>query len=114
MIGNAIEFTKAFHVLLMVRQTDDKLGAHDAVQFRISIEDIGVGTPEEKSDRVFEWFYQAESSTTHSHSGTGMGPAICKHLIGQMQGRITIDGEVNRGSTFICTFLLRSDSDRPA
>lgn len=67
---------------------------------RFSVEDSGIGIPEEKLEYIFEKFTQAESSITRRYGGTGLGLAICRQLVSLMGGDINAKSAPGKGSLF--------------
>ena len=65
-----------------------------------AVSDTGIGIPAEKLDAVFESFTQLDASTSRQHGGSGLGLAICKHFVEMMRGRIWVESEVAKGTTF--------------
>jgi len=97
LIGNAIKFTEQGEIVLEVvleSQTEEEVSLHFAVR------DTGIGIPPEKQEVIFESFAQADGSTTRRYGGTGLGLTISSQLVGLMGGRIWVESEVGRGSTF--------------
>lgn len=95
--GNAIKFTDAGEVILSAQlqsQFDDRLTIH------FSIADTGIGIAKDHQARIFQAFEQADRSTTRRHGGTGLGLAICSRLVQMMGGRIWLESEAGKGSTF--------------
>ena len=77
----------------------------------ISVKDMGIGIPAEHLEAIFEKFHQVESSLQRSVSGTGLGLAITKGLVEAHQGKIVVESEVGKGSTFTFTLPV-SQSER--
>ncbi len=110
LLSNAVKFTEAGAVTLKV--SPDAAGASEAVEgvrLKFSVSDTGVGIPPEMQRHVFEPFRQVEESATRSYEGTGLGLTIAKDIVTAMGGRLTVDSEVGKGSTF--AFSLRFDSE---
>jgi PAS domain S-box-containing protein len=103
LVGNAIKFTQRGHVAVRVRLA--KQTAED-VLLEFAVEDTGIGIAPENQQRIFAPFVQAETSTTRHHGGTGLGLAISASFVQAMGGRIWVDSQPGRGSTFFFTVRL--------
>jgi len=106
LVGNAIKFTHAGHVLITV--SCDSVEEERAT-VRISVEDTGVGIPEDKIGLLFQKFSQVDGSTTRKYSGTGLGLAISRQLVELMGGAMDVSSRPGQGSTFWFTLPLRID-----
>ncbi|MBY6090700.1 response regulator [Maritimibacter alkaliphilus] len=98
LMGNAIKFTTRGHVL--IRVVGLPRGDGEEVHIHLTVEDTGIGIPEDKIAGIFTEFSQVEDTTNRMFEGTGLGLAISKRLIGLMKGRIWVDSESGRGSAF--------------
>ncbi len=92
--GNAIKFTPQGSVLVRVER-----GARKN-QVAFSIADTGCGIPEAEHEAVFERFVQSSITEIQASGGTGLGLAISRHLVELMDGEITFESEVGKGTTF--------------
>jgi PAS domain S-box-containing protein len=98
-IGNAIKFTREGYVRIIVEEKG--FGENRNSVIRITVEDTGIGIPEDKIEHIFEKFSQAESSITRKFGGTGLGLAISRSLIELMNGSIKVKSFPGKGSEFI-------------
>jgi PAS domain S-box-containing protein len=96
-MGNAVKFTTEGEIVLRV-EVEDLSAASVTLHFAVS--DTGIGIPADKQHQIFEAFTQADSSTTRRYGGTGLGLAIALRLVELMGGRMWVESEVGRGSTF--------------
>ncbi|MET0214967.1 MAG: ATP-binding protein, partial [Vicinamibacterales bacterium] len=106
-LGNAVKFTGDGEVVLRV-STDSSDAAHLKLHFTVT--DTGIGIPRDKQQQIFNAFTQADSSTTRRYGGTGLGLAIAVRLVELMGGRMWVESEVGKGSTFHFVAVF----DRPA
>ncbi|MFH0887914.1 MAG: ATP-binding protein [Planctomycetota bacterium] len=73
----------------------------------ISVEDNGIGIPEEDLSRVFERFYRVDKSRSREMGGTGLGLSIVKHIIQTLKGEVSVTSKPNQGSTFTIKLSIR-------
>ena len=102
LLGNAVKFTHAGRVMVgieVLRQNAENL------DLRLTVADTGIGIPADQRDRIFEPFRQQEGQLNRAYGGTGLGLSISKRLLDLMGGRIAVDSEVGRGTTFTVTLF---------
>lgn len=102
LIGNAIAYTPdGGKITVTLKETDN-----EAV---LVVSDTGVGIPKESQARIFERFYRVDKARSRNAGGTGLGLAIVKWLVENNNGRITLESEENKGSTFTVWLPLRKE-----
>jgi signal transduction histidine kinase/CheY-like chemotaxis protein len=101
--GNAVKFTRHGEILisLAVESSDQ-----DSTLLHFSVRDTGIGVPKSQQTLIFEPFRQADVSMTRKFGGTGLGLTICSHLVQLMGGKIWLESEEGKGSTFHFTVRL--------
>jgi signal transduction histidine kinase/DNA-binding response OmpR family regulator len=97
--GNAIKFTSRGEVAVRVEKGQEKEAA-GKIFLRFAVRDTGIGIPAEKQKTIFEAFTQADNSTTRKYGGTGLGLSISRRIIEAMGGRMGLQSEPGKGSTF--------------
>jgi CheY-like chemotaxis protein/anti-sigma regulatory factor (Ser/Thr protein kinase) len=97
LLSNAIKFTERGYVKLKVSVIQRNA---DKVRVKYSVEDTGIGIPEDKVNRVFESFEQADEDTVSKYGGTGLGLTIVKRLVELKGGELTVSSKVGEGSNF--------------
>lgn len=104
LVNNAIKFTEKGDVFIKV--SAEKID-ESYYELLFSVRDTGIGIPPDKMDRLFKSFSQVDSSTTRQYGGTGLGLAISKRLSELMGGRIWVESEPGKGSTFSFTIKAK-------
>ena len=103
LVGNAVKFTEEGEVEVDIAVEE---ALPDAVTLRLWVRDTGIGIAPEKQARIFDSFSQVDSSTSRRFGGSGLGLAISQQLVELMGGRIWVESEEGKGSTFYCTVRL--------
>ncbi|MGM0500113.1 MAG: response regulator [Bacillota bacterium] len=99
LLGNAVKFTESGQVFLDLRiDTDFSEKGKKKVIF--AVKDTGIGIAEEKQQKIFDSFTQADASSTRKYGGTGLGLTISKQLVELMGGEIWLRSSPELGSTF--------------
>ncbi len=97
LLGNAVKFTDRGEVTLeasVLAETEAR------ATIRIAVRDTGIGIPIERHTAIFESFTQADGSMTRRYGGTGLGLTISRQLVMLMGGKLGVESEPGRGSTF--------------
>ena len=107
LLGNAVKFTTKGHVRFRVKT----LPQAETLEWHFSVEDTGPGISPEAMPRLFQAFYQVDSSNTRRHGGTGLGLAISRRFAKRMNGQLVLRSELEYGSEF--TFILPVPTESP-
>jgi len=99
LVGNALKFSKRGNVAVWVEQQGDNL------LYRVS--DTGIGIPQNELENIFGEFQQVDTAITREFSGTGLGLNITKKFVEMHGGRIWVESELGKGSTFFFLIPLR-------
>ncbi len=103
LMGNSAKFTESGVISLSLDIEEEK---NDQLQFHVMVRDTGIGIADDKMDRIFNPFEQADTSTTRKYGGTGLGLSICKQISNLMGGDVWAESEMGKGSTFHFTGWL--------
>jgi len=124
LIGNAVKFTNQGEVVIEVtsagrtprnipfghEQDTDFLRHPDQWLLHFSVRDTGIGIALDRQHRLFKSFQQVDPSTTRHYGGTGLGLAICKRLAELLGGKIWVESDAGKGSTFHFTISARANA----
>jgi len=105
LIGNAVKFTDQGHVSTHVSL---HFNTPATPMLRIAVQDTGIGISEEAKDKIFDQFTQADNSVTRRYGGSGLGTTIARQLVELMGGRIGLQSQEGKGSTFTITLPYRT------
>jgi len=103
LVGNAIKFTEVGSIelaLKVISHNDDS----NTCEIIITVSDTGIGIADDQAVVIFEAFHQQNTPENTFYGGTGLGLAITKRLVEMMNGIVSVDSEVNVGSTFLILF----------
>ena len=104
LVGNAIKFTDQGEVKVKVDYKDENL--------LLEIKDTGIGIPTDMKEKILEPFTQLDQSSTRKHGGVGLGLAIVSRILEELGGKLSIDSEVNEGTTMSLVFPVKTvDTD---
>jgi PAS domain S-box-containing protein len=100
LVGNAVKFTEAGQIIVSIEKADGDAMVHFAIS------DTGIGMTPEQTEKIFESFSQADTTTSRRFGGTGLGTTISKQIVEMMGGRIWVDSQLGEGATFHFTIHL--------
>ena len=101
LLSNAVKFTHHGGVTLSARRN-----ARDRT-IALAVTDTGIGISAADQDRIFEDFRQLDNTPTRAYGGTGLGLSICRRLAQMLDGRISVQSQVGKGSTFTLTLPIK-------
>jgi len=110
LLANAIKFTDEGEVFVSVACAEHTV---ESMTLRIEVKDTGIGIAPSDIDRLFESFAQADTSTTRTHGGTGLGLTISRQLVEMMGGEIGAYSTPGKGSAFWFTVQLATTAISP-
>jgi len=107
LVGNAIKFTPTYGSVSVIVEPYLDDNSEDKIQF--TVKDSGIGISEEDQKKIFDAFAQVDASTSRKFGGTGLGLAISNQMVDLMGGKLNVESEKNKGSTF--SFILTMQKD---
>jgi signal transduction histidine kinase/DNA-binding response OmpR family regulator len=110
LLGNAVKFTPVEGQIQLHANLEKEENGRCVI--KISVTDTGIGISPEQQAKLFNSFQQADNSTSRNFGGTGLGLAISKRIVELMGGRIWIESELGKGSSFIFTVVLPESSEK--
>jgi signal transduction histidine kinase/CheY-like chemotaxis protein len=125
LVGNAIKFTHAGEVVVSVAMQnaagailetgniESSVEKSEACTLHFSVSDTGIGMASDKTQLIFEPFTQVDGSTTRKYGGTGLGLSISARLVEMMGGKVWVESEPGKGSTFHFTVRLGLQAVQP-
>ncbi|MCE1247940.1 MAG: ATP-binding protein, partial [Firmicutes bacterium] len=109
LISNAEKFTQKGCITVTISESETLKPTESFFPFQISVSDTGIGIPQQKLNSIFEPFDRGISSVERNFQGTGLGLTITKQLTEMMNGKITVESEENKGTTFHVHLPLELD-----
>ncbi len=106
LVGNAIKFTDQGSIEVRAAQADGR--------FELSVVDTGFGIAPEDQAKIFEEFQQVDNTSTRKKGGTGLGLSISRRIVELHGGRITVESDVGKGSTFKVTVPINASPIKEA
>lgn len=107
LLSNAIKFSPAGHTVWLTADVQGQESESHPPVLLFTVKDQGRGIPADKLDSIFGRFQQVDSSDSRNHEGTGLGLAICRSIVQQHDGRIWVESQLGKGSTFFFTLPLQ-------
>jgi len=105
LLSNAVKFTPKHGGIGLDISLIDEVDRTCEIKFVVS--DTGIGISAEQQSKLFSMFVQAESGISREYGGTGLGLAISKHIVELMDGNITVESELGKGTSFIFTAKMQ-------
>jgi len=108
LVSNAVKFTEIGGIILVGVKESEK--SADKTTLTFFVKDTGIGIAPKYLSRLFKPFSQVDTSSTRKYEGTGLGLSICKRLVEMMDGKIWVESELGKGSTFSFTVCFSRQS----
>jgi signal transduction histidine kinase/CheY-like chemotaxis protein len=102
LVGNAVKFTDKGYIKIILKTAPTETPRH--IRLTLAVEDTGIGIPEAQQQAVFEAFRQQEGQSARKYGGTGLGLTITKRLVEMMNGEISVESALGKGSRFTAIF----------
>jgi CheY-like chemotaxis protein len=112
LLSNAVKFTPEYGSIRLDARLAQEV-ENGVCTLQISVTDTGIGLSQAQLSRLFTSFGQAESGTSRKFGGTGLGLVISKRIVEMMGGRIWVESELGKGSTFALTVNVRLGPEKP-
>lgn len=110
LVGNAVKFTSAGDVVVSAKALP--YSPHDEqINILISVQDTGIGIPEDRVEHIFESFTQMDGSYTRKYGGVGLGLGIVRRIVKMMGGTIAVDSEIGKGTCIYLSIPLQTEMD---
>jgi two-component system, cell cycle sensor histidine kinase PleC len=101
LLSNALKFTHQGTITISARRHEH------ARTLTVAVADTGIGIAPADQEKIFEDFRQIDNSPTRAYGGTGLGLSICRRLAQMLDGRIAVQSEMGKGSTFTLTLPIK-------
>ncbi|MBC2606171.1 hybrid sensor histidine kinase/response regulator [Pelagicoccus albus] len=108
LVGNAVKFTNRGGVTVSVAYETEN------AKLQIAVRDTGIGIAKDHLQELFKPFFQAESSASRQYGGTGLGLTITRNLVDLLEGKISVQSQLGKGSTFTVEIPVASMESEPA
>jgi signal transduction histidine kinase len=92
-LNNAIKYTEKGGTIHLALEEKNRMA-------EVSVSDTGIGIPKDSLPYLFERFYRVDKARSRSEGGSGLGLSICRHIIDVHKGRIDVNSQMGKGSTF--------------
>ncbi len=110
LLKNALKFTTSGGATVIYEETIK----NDSVNISVKVSDTGIGIPKNTLSKIFRRFTQVDQGIKKKHEGSGLGLAICENLVELMGGKISVESQLNEGSTFQVNIPFKlSDKQSP-
>ncbi len=110
LIGNAVKFTEKGKIIFQVEVDPEQINSQDNsdnITLLFSVLDTGIGISPDKKESIFDSFSQADPMISNQYGGTGLGLAISQRLVKMMNGKISLESKIGKGSKFFFSIIFK-------